>query len=312
MVPTLPLGLILSFALVAPPPSGDIPGAARAFGKGQAALGNRDYRDAAEQFELANLLAPSAAALRSAARSRLLAEQPALAASHAAMLAKLYPEDEASTNLVKKIFEETEHETSRYIVKCTPACTLTSDNKALAMEATEEHDIFLNPGPHELIAGFEDNRNAKQQVDGQPGEQTALEMTDPGPTVEDEPTKPTTDPPAAPEPPPTQEAIPQGRRRVHPAVAATGIVLTVGLGATTTWSGIATFQARDDFNRNPTQNNFDRGETQQLTTNILIGATAAVGVATVVIAIVTDWRRPRRKNKETRVALAPLAILGRF
>ena len=73
-------------------------------------------------------------------------------------------------------------------------------------------------------------------------------------------------------------------------------VATVGLAAGATLRGMATLDTRDQIEKATASGDdalahslYDKGRSQQLQTNILFGATAAVGVGAIVLAVLADW-----------------------
>jgi hypothetical protein len=77
---------------------------------------------------------------------------------------------------------------------------------------------------------------------------------------------------------------------VSPTVALVGGATTLVLASVTLWSGLDTTKAHDAYVAAPTKEGWDNGRSKQLRTNILIGATAAAGVTTALIAIFwTKW-----------------------
>ena len=112
-------------------------------------------------------------------------------------------------------------------------------------------------------------------------------------------------PPAVPEPAPQVTPGPLTTTTAPPrAPEATGIsrgwfvagtIVTVGLGAGATLFGVQTLKTRDEIRdavearSTDTMALYDKGRDQQLRTNVLLGATAAAGVATIVIAVFTNW-----------------------
>ena len=77
-----PIGLLAT----ATPAAADVNGAAKAFSQAQEAMLSGDSARAADLYELADELAPSAPALRNATRARLAAGHYASAANNAAAL----------------------------------------------------------------------------------------------------------------------------------------------------------------------------------------------------------------------------------
>jgi hypothetical protein len=71
----------------------------------------------------------------------------------------------------------------------------------------------------------------------------------------------------------------------------TGVVITAGLAGVLVWSGLDTLDGSQSYMQNPTQVALDDGRVRELRTNVLIGATAAAGLTTLVIgAFFTRWR----------------------
>ena len=79
--------------------------AAKAFSQAQEAVLAGDNARAADLYELADDLAPSAPALRNAARARLAAGHDAMAATLAAELLRRYPSDKESRDVAEAILE---------------------------------------------------------------------------------------------------------------------------------------------------------------------------------------------------------------
>jgi hypothetical protein len=72
------------------------------------------------------------------------------------------------------------------------------------------------------------------------------------------------------------------------------------------WSGLDTLTARDAYVANPTGPGYEDGVGRELRTNVLIGVTAALGVATVTGALFfTDWTSARRRSASR---LQPFAL----
>src|SRR5690606_10074651 len=84
----------------------DVAAASNAYTRAQRAMLAGDYSGAADLFELADSLAPSAAALRSAVRARYAADHETVAATHAAELLRRYPDDVESRRFAERILEE--------------------------------------------------------------------------------------------------------------------------------------------------------------------------------------------------------------
>ncbi|RYE89234.1 MAG: hypothetical protein EOO75_12170 [Myxococcales bacterium] len=92
--------------------------------------------------------------------------------------------------------------------------------------------------------------------------------------------------------------------------------MTVLLGGITLWSGLDTLKAKKDFDDkpSPTQADKDDGVAKQTRTNILIGATAVAGVATIGIALfATNWGgSSKREGAWLRVGPGAVSLGGAF
>jgi hypothetical protein len=92
-----------------------------------------------------------------------------------------------------------------------------------------------------------------------------------------------------------------------------GGAVTLALGGLTVWSGIDTLQQKDVFDRTPSQNNLDVGRQRETRTNVLLAATAGVGLATAAVAILlVDWKGSggsKEGGPSAQVGLGPGALL---
>jgi hypothetical protein len=91
------------------------------------------------------------------------------------------------------------------------------------------------------------------------------------------------------------------------------------LAGVTVWSGIDTNKARTNFNAHPTQAGLDAGQGKQTRTNVLLGATAVVGVATAVVGLfATDWHGKPTQDEHPEEHMAfgigpgSVSLSGRF
>lgn len=292
---------ILLFALHSAARADDVNGAAKAFSQGQQAMLANDPAHAAEMFELADELAPSAPALRNAARARLAAGHIATAATLAARLLQRYSNDKESRSVAEAILSDLAPKLTQLEITCTEACTLALDGKAASSTRPRtSHVLYIQPGARTITATFDGDREARSQVTATAGTSKRIELVAP---PRPEPEAPTAAPapqpvlvnPAAvsatspPAPPPASHGI--GRKWCVIAAAA-----TVGLGAGATWRGLTTLHTRDAIVEATAAGDdalarslYDQGRSQQLQTNVLLGATAAVGVTAIVLAVLADW-----------------------
>jgi hypothetical protein len=95
-------------------------------------------------------------------------------------------------------------------------------------------------------------------------------------------------------------------------------VLTAGAGAALIWSGVDTLSGVDEYERLRTPELLAEGQSKETRTNVLIGVTGALAIATVVLAIFTDWGGGDEDDHSVGAALAPLPggaaafVEGRF
>ena len=103
--------------------------------------------------------------------------------------------------------------------------------------------------------------------------------------------------------------------RIHPAPFVVGVIATAALGGTTIWSGIDTLNnpgpdAVRDACRGQGEDCelYQEGQSKELRTNALIGATAGVAAVTIVLAIVTDWDGDDAPGETGRRSPPPLWV----
>ena len=284
----------------------DVDGAARAFEEGQRAQLHRDYARAADLFELADRSAPNAAALRSAIRNFEAAGNAAHAATLAARAIERYPNDSETRRLAERVIARLVPTVGELVVHCTPACSLVLDGGATTEVPSAAHRLYVTAGEHAVIARFSDGRGASQAFTATAGAASELAIEAPPPPVASQSPSATSLGPAARslESPSAVVAEPAPRardRRVSPALAIVGIGLTAGLAGALIWSGVDTLSARDRYAAHPTLAGYNDGLSREHRTDWLIGATAALGVATLAVAIfATRWHR--HAGGERRVA----------
>jgi hypothetical protein len=267
----------------------DMAAAANAYSTGQKAEMSGDHEAAADMYELADSLAPTPEAVRSALRARKNAGQLGPAAVHAETLITRYPDDKRSRDIAEAILAEAKKKLARYAVRCQPsACNVVVDGAAATTTAKVEHVVYLSEGEHSVVASFGKLDTEAQTVAGEVGSDSSLTF--------DAPPEP---PPAEEQPAETSTSVGSGAsadagvndsgRGLPVALFISGAAVTVGLGAVTVWSGFDTLKARDEYKDSGTKSDWDSGKSREKRTNILIGATAGAAVITGVLGILTDW-----------------------
>jgi hypothetical protein len=281
--------LVVGLAGVARAEEADVAAAASAFSRAQEAEVRGDTAKAADLYELADRISPTPAALRSATRARLVAGQLASAAGDAEELKRRYPNDPASVAVADEALAKATEKLARLGAECTPECALIVDGLAASAESRRAHVIYLEPGPHTVVGRFADGTSATERVDGAPKQRLDVKLSKPESPPAAAPV-PSPAPPPSPQAAPAPSAEPNARSGLPPAV---GLVLggvALGLGGVAVWSALDTKMARDDFDQNPTQSAFDSGQGKDVRTNVLIGASAVLGAASLgILAFATNW-----------------------
>lgn len=297
------LSLLAIASVCAPALADDVNGAATAFSQAQEAMLAGDPARAADLYELADQLAPSAAALRNAARARVAANHEAMAATLAAELLRRYPSDPESREVAEAILSKLSPRLAQLEVTCSEACTLALDARAINGKASTHHAFFAQPGARTIAATFDGGRQTQKQLTALAGQTTSVSLEAP-PEVEPTAAEPGAGLVAHAPPPVAEHRHGIGRKWV----LVTGLV-TLGFGAGLAVEGLSTLSERDDIRAAVATGDaagamakYNAARSTQLRTNILIGATAAAGIASVVLAILTNWSPGR-----TEIGVAPAA-----
>lgn len=305
--------------------------AADAFDRGREAYKSGDLVAAAEAFERADSQVGSPIALEYAIRSRDKAGHLERAATLAALAARRYPGEASLEKLVRDVLARGRTELHELTIDCSEPCELVVDGKLLHGKSDFERVVFLTDGEHTLRAGFPGARSDVKTVTAAAGGQGSLVFeAPPEVALEDEP-EPEVDPEAAErvaDPEPAPRALPPEPREADgwsPGVFWVGAGLTAALGAVTLWSGLDTVNnpgesavreaCRSDHP--DCQSLYDEGRERQSRTNLLLGATGVVGLATIVIgAAAVDWGDEdapdeARRAPRSRARVEPWLVVGR-
>jgi len=295
----------------------DVNGAAKAFSQAQEAMLHGDVARAADLYELADELSPSAPALRNATRARMAVGHLAMAATNAAALLRRYPSDKESRDMAEAVLAKLAPQLAQLDVTCSAACTLLVDGKVVASVAREQHSLFSQPGARSVTGVFEDGRKALSQITATPNHIMTVRLeAPPRPANPIEPKVPPRIEPAAPvmgrsgtDRPVTEASRPiaDSSHGISRWWVVGGGVVTVGFGAATIVSGLATLSTRDQIreavaagDHATAQMLYSTGNDQQTRTNVLLGATIAAGVGTVVLALFTNWS-PERSERDLAI-----------
>lgn len=291
-------------------PSADaVKRASEEFAAGKEAYRAEDYVEAAEHFEAADDHAPSVNAVRAAMTSRKNAGQLDRAATLAALALMRHPEDMKLAGEAQQILDEAALTLHRVEVTCDFPCSLVVGTSLVHGAAATSQIVFLNPGEHAIRASWSKEYGTQTQSVVAIAEGTdAIEFARPEPVEPEE----TAELPAGVDEFGMEiddgsgdEATPgpeEDRKGPPRGLFVGGAVATVALGGVTLWSGIDTQnnpgpdEVKELCQDNPNYPDpttcpaYKTGQQKEVRTNVLIGATAAVGVATIIIGAVTDWR----------------------
>ncbi|MCS6799253.1 MAG: hypothetical protein NZ898_12125 [Myxococcota bacterium] len=268
--------------------------AAEAYDRGAAAFLARDWATAAHWFETANRLVPAAPALVQAIRAHERAGNVLRAATLAIRLEARHANDRSARRVYEPLLRRAERAYGRLDVVC-EGCTVEVDGVLL-----EHPSFFVEPGTEVRVVARFRTGDVEQHVSLTAGERRELRVEAPAPPPSPPPVSQT---PEQPVPAPAQATTPVSdvttneRDGLSPVFFWTGLGLTVAAGGVLLWSGLDTLAGVDDYEANPTPEGLQRGQAREMRTNVLIGVTAALGVGTAVLALLTDFDGSHRRER---------------
>lgn len=288
----LALALTASAARAQEAQEGDVSAAADAFVRAQQAELRGDWAEAAQLYALADRIAPSPEALRSAARAAMEAGQHATAATHAALLLSRTPVEASSRTLAEDVLRRTESELARVEVRCARACQITIDGRVVPGRAAEERVIYARPGARRLRASFGGGAlGSEQEVALHAGEHVALDLG---------------------APPSAGATAAHDEGGLTPWLFGTGLALTAIAGAVSIWSGVDVLDAHSHYDPGAVdaETAFAHGRELETRTNVLFAVTGGLAITTLVLAFFTDWDGSPAREREARVGRPVLAVSG--
>jgi hypothetical protein len=268
----------------------DVQAAARAFQEGQRAQLRDDAADAARLYELANSIAPSPEALRSAIRSRLAAGHTPRAATLALNAQARYPADAESADLAQQVLAQVSSTLARIAVHCAAPCAVLCDGRAVSTDAAPQLEFFVEPGAHGIDVRFADRPAARETVDVSAGERHELRFAAPAPlageTAISLPAPDSAPRVAGGAAAPAREPPADG---LAPWVFLSAASATAVLGGAALVSGLDTLDKRDAYRTDPTRSRYERGVDSQVRTNLLLASTGVLLTASTALLFFTDW-----------------------
>ena len=292
-------GLAHAAEEAAEPTPAQVRTAAEAFDRGREAYKSEEYVEAAEQFESADSNAPSAAALELAIRARDKAGQLDRAATLAALALARHPDDPNIQKVAPAILQRAKAELFELDLKCDDPCDVTVAGKIAPGRRNTDHVIFVGPGKYAVRAGWSGDRSLSKSIDASKGATGTLEFQAPAAAVAAvvAPVDSSTQPAGSDKP--TDEGTAKKAGGLPPAVFFVGAGLTAVVGGISIWSGLDTKSnpgadkvraACQPVHTAECDSLYNDGKSRQQRTNVLLGVTAGVGVATAVVGLfLTDW-----------------------
>lgn len=268
-----------------PPPSAEErQAAADAFDRGTRSYLARDYARAAEWFETAYRMAPASAALIQAVRAHERAGNRVRAATLALRLTVNYTGDRAAARQAETTLRLAS-ELVRVDVGCERSCTIELDGTLQELAS-----FFVEPGGEHVIRATFDTGSVEERFTGAAGEVRALRMeAPPAPVVAETETETEVETEGTEVPVTTPVVASGGGGGLTPVVGLVGVGLTAVAGGVLVWSGIDTLDGVGPYEMRPTPAGLADGQSRELRTNVLIGVTAGLGVASVILLAVADW-----------------------
>ncbi|HEX7672121.1 MAG TPA: hypothetical protein VF395_21145 [Polyangiaceae bacterium] len=298
-------GVGSAFAADAAPSVEDIKAAEQDFNRGREAYKGANYVEAGEYFESADSHAPNDRVLELAINAREKAGNLDRAATLAQYGLETYPNSDRIRKMAGPLVDRGRAEMFQVTVQCDEACNLLDGTRLVHGGPTARRIVFLTPGDHTIRAAWSDDRAESKNVGGKAGETAALEFQ--APPI---PKKPELPPAQTGTGNPALDKGPDGKPfGLPPIYFLIGAGTTAALGGVTIWSGIDTVNnpGADKVKRECDQKQpdctslYDKGRSSQLRTNILIGATSVVGVATAVVGIfATNWNGDAKREASVK------------
>jgi hypothetical protein len=272
------------------PSAEDVKAAEADFSRGRDAYKKGDYVEAAEYFESADAHAPNERVLELSITARERAGSLDRAATLAQYGLETYPNSEKLRKIGEPLVAKAKVDLLEVTVECDEACSVLDGTRLLHGAPTTKRTVYLTPGDHTIRASWSNDRAAAKPVGGAGGAHADVAFAAPPIPVKEEPT-----PFVAVDP-----MVDSGGKRksgLPPVVFWVGVGTTAVLGGVTTWSAIDTKNnpgadaVRDACaGQGESCPEYKDGRSRQTRTNILIGATSVVGVATALVGIfATNW-----------------------
>src|SRR5580693_3308289 len=162
-----------------PPGADQIQFAAREHDLGYRAYLDKQYDEAASHFENAFFAAPNPAELRSAMRARRDAGELARAATLAAIGLRRFPDDATTGKAAADVIALARPHVYEVQITSPDEYSVAIDEKIVAAERVKEFRLFVDPGTHELLVSWADDRNTRIPIVAKEGGSQSLQLEPP-------------------------------------------------------------------------------------------------------------------------------------
>lgn len=284
----------------------DVETARAAYARGAAAYDRGDYAAAAQEFALADRLAPNPVALEHALKS-------ATAAGDAVLAFELLDRAKGrkTTSAFAKDSESARGRFAARVGKLAVRCPKSASCEAKLDGVTfgVESERWVTTGEH-VVEISTNGRSSRHNVLIESGISREIVATDAAPPRDGAPERKAVARPRSDREPERVGMREPDSAGVSPVWFWVGAGVTLALGAVTTWSGLDTLQKHDEYRAHESDQTEDAGRSAQLRTNVLLGATAVAAAGTTALGLfVVDFGR---EGDPTRGAGAGLGVRGRF
>lgn len=286
--------------------------AAEEFDAGRRAFTAGDFASAAEHFENADRDAPAPEALRMAIRARFAAKHFDRVATLATAALDRYPDDKSTVAFAKEMLAKVPKRLHRLTVTCDEPCTLLLDRRIAPTAESTSSVIYVEPGEHDIVAGWSEGRTKRRTVDAEAGGATELAFE--APPIPEKPPEPVP-PPPKPKPVEPKEEEPKGLQPVYfyGALGITGVLTGV-----TVWSALdmradpGKDKVREDCaGKDESCPTYQDALSSQKRTNVLLITTGVAAAGTAVLgAFFTDWSGAKDESGMERVGVTPTLGIG--
>jgi hypothetical protein len=255
-----------------------------AFAEGERAYLAGDYRGAAESFELAYTLRPHYSVLWNAAKAWERNGDLVRAANLLDRYLRDAPKGAPDRDNAVATLTKLDGKLARVEVRGIDVHELRIDGEKIESGMK----LYVTPGDHD-VRGLCDSIPVRRTVRVDPGMPLSVTLECPveargNPYVA----------PNGPNQTEPKETTPQARKGLPPFVFFGLAGLTVVSAGVSVWSGLDTASQKETFVADRSnQSNYDSAVSAQTRTNVLLATTGVFAIATVVVAVVTQWRSPK-------------------